>query len=181
MVAVNAADDDNVAAVAIVRPHPQSLPAFIGLGVRVPRVGSLAFIVPRVGASSAVSSSASLGGATCKTNTPAPPRRSLTSLSSNISSGGGGGGEKTKHSTNRERGSISKAMDRMVELIGSGGGGQWEKYDDLNAVNADTAAEASIFNGDGCRQEQDGVANCWGVCLFVVDNASAALKKSNVQ
>ena len=34
-----------------------------------------------------------------------------------------------------------------------------------------------IFNGDGCRQEQDGVANCWGVCLFVVDNASAALKK----
>jgi hypothetical protein len=33
-------------------------------------------------------------------------------------------------------------MDRMAELIGSGGGGQWEKYDDLGAVNADAAAEA---------------------------------------
>ena len=94
MVAVNAADDDNVAAVAIVRPHPQSLPAFIGLGVRVSSVESLAFIVPRVGASSAVSSSASQGGATRKTNTSAPPRRSPTSLSSNICSGGGRGGRK---------------------------------------------------------------------------------------
>ena len=37
--------------------------------------------------------------------------------------GVGGGGEKTKNSTNRERGTISKAMDRMAESIESGGGG----------------------------------------------------------
>jgi hypothetical protein len=94
VVAVNAADDDNVAAVAMVGPHPQSLPAFVDLGVRVSSVESPAFVVPRVEASSAVSSSASLGGATRKTNTPAPPWRSPTSLSSNISSGGGRGGRK---------------------------------------------------------------------------------------
>ena len=34
-----------------------------------------------------------------------------------------GGGEKTKNSTNRKRGFISKAMDRMAESIESGGGG----------------------------------------------------------
>ena len=94
MVAVYAADDDNVAAVAMVGPHPQSLPAFVGLGVGVSSVEPPAFVVPRVEASSAVSSSASLGGATCKTNMPGPPRRSPTPLSSNISSGGGRGGEK---------------------------------------------------------------------------------------
>jgi hypothetical protein len=119
VVAVNAADDENAAAVvAIVCPRPQSLPAFVG--VESPG----AFVVPGVGAaSSAVSSSASRGGTTRKTNTPKPPRRSSTSLSGNISSGGGRGGEKTKNSTNRERGSISKVMDRMAESIESGGGG----------------------------------------------------------
>jgi hypothetical protein len=113
-----------VAAVATVRPRPQSLPAFVGGGVGVPSIAhSPTFVVHGVGASSAVLSSASRGGATRKKNTPAPPRRSPTSLSSNISSRGGRGGEKTKNSTNRERGSISKAMDRMAESIESGGVG----------------------------------------------------------
>ena len=124
---VNAAEDENPAAVALFRPRPQSLPAFVGRGVGVFGVESPgAFVVPGgVGAASrsAVSSSASRGGATRKTNTPKPPRRSSTSLSGNISSGGVPGGEKTKHSTNREWGSISKAMDRMVESIKSGGWG----------------------------------------------------------
>jgi hypothetical protein len=39
------------------------------------------------------------------------------------SSIGGRGGDKTKKSTNREWGSISKAMDRMAESIASGGWG----------------------------------------------------------
>ena len=80
---------------------------------------SPAFVVCGVGAStSAVLSSASRGGATCNT---IMPRRSPTSFIS----GGGQGEEKTKNSTNRERGSISKAMDRLAESIKSGGG-QWE-------------------------------------------------------
>jgi hypothetical protein len=129
VVAVNAAgDDENETAVAMVRPpRPQSLPAFVGRGVGASGVESPgAFVVHGVGAaSSAVSSSASRGGATRKTSTPAPPRRSPSSFlsSSNFSSGGGRGGEKTKNSTNRERGSISKAMHRMAESIETGGGG----------------------------------------------------------
>jgi len=79
--------DENAAAVAMVRPHPQSLPAFVvGNGVRVSSVESPAFVVHGVRASSDISSLASQRGATCKTNTPAPPRRIPTSMSSNISS-----------------------------------------------------------------------------------------------
>jgi len=119
VVAVNAANDENVAAVAMVRPRPQSLPAFVGHGVGVSSVGekSPAFVVRgvRASTSSAVLSSASRGGATRNTT----PRRSPTSFISR----GGRGEEKTKNSTNRERGSISKAMDRMAESIESGGGG----------------------------------------------------------
>jgi hypothetical protein len=107
--AVNAADE-NALAMAMASPRPQLLPAFVGSGV---------------GSSSAVSTFASRGGVTRKTNTPVPPRRSLTSLS-NTSSKGGWGREKTKNSTNHERGSILKAMDRVAESIASGGGGQWE-------------------------------------------------------
>ena len=61
----NAADDENVAAVAMVRPRPQSLPAFVGHRVGVSSVGEMspAFVVCGVGAStSAVLSSASRGG-----------------------------------------------------------------------------------------------------------------------
>jgi hypothetical protein len=127
VVAVNVVDDENAAAVALFRPHPQSLLAFVGRGAGVSGVESPgAFIVPGFGAASsaAVLSSASRGGATRKTNTPKPPRRSPTSFSSgNISSGGVRRGEKTKNLTNRERGSISKAMGRMAESIESGGGG----------------------------------------------------------
>jgi len=129
VVVVNAVEGENTAAVTLFRPRPQSLPAFVGRGVRESGVESPgAFVVPGgVGAaSSAVSSSASRGGTTRKTNTPKPPRRSSTSLSGNISSGGVHMGEKTKNSTNREQGSISKAMDRMAESIESGGGGQGE-------------------------------------------------------
>jgi len=85
VVAVNAADDENVAAVAMVRPRPQSLPAFVGHGVGVSSVGEKlpAFVVRGVGASTrSVSSAASRGGATRNTNTP---RRSPTSF---ISGGG---------------------------------------------------------------------------------------------
>jgi len=76
--------------VALFCPHPQSLPAFVGRRVGVSGVDSPgAFVVPGVGAaSSAVSSLASRGGTTRKTNMPKPPRRSSTSLSGNISSGG---------------------------------------------------------------------------------------------
>jgi hypothetical protein len=100
-------EDENAAVVATASPRPQLLPAFIG---------------GRVGASCAVSTSASRGGVTCKTNTPVPPRISPTSLS-NTSSRGGRGGEKTKNSTNCEWGSILKAMDRVAKSIQSGGGG----------------------------------------------------------
>ncbi len=99
--------DANIAAVATARPHPNFLPVFVCGGVKTP---------------SAVSTSASRGGVSRKTNTPVLPRRSPTSLSY-TSSVGGRGGDKTKNSTNHEWGSISKAMDRMVESIASGGGG----------------------------------------------------------
>ena len=129
VVAVNAMEEENTAVVALFHPPPQSLPAFVGRGVGESGVELPgAFIVPGgVGAaSSAVSSSTSRGGTTRKTNTPKPPRRSSTSLSGNISSGGVRGGEKTKNSTNRERGSISKAMYRMAESIESEGKGAVE-------------------------------------------------------
>ena len=126
VVAVNAAGD-NEDETAVVRPRPQSMPEFVGRGVGTCGASPGAFVVPGAGAGfSAVSSSAALslasrGGATCNTSTPVPPRRSPTSFSSsNISSGGVRGGGKTKNSTNRERGSISKAMDRMAESIESG-------------------------------------------------------------
>ena len=52
-----------MAAVATVRPRPQSLPAFVGGGVGVPSIAhSPTFVVHGVGASSAVLSSASRGG-----------------------------------------------------------------------------------------------------------------------
>ncbi len=89
---------------AEVRPCPLSLPAF-GSG----RVSNAA--------AGAVWSSGSRGG-TSRNLQPAP-RRSLSSMSSN--SGGGSRG-KTKNSTNYKQGSISKAMDRMVQSLESGGG-----------------------------------------------------------
>ncbi len=58
--------DANIAAVATACPHPNLLPVFIGGGVKMP---------------SAVSTLASRGGVSCKTNTPVPPRRSPISLS----------------------------------------------------------------------------------------------------
>ena len=59
--AVNAVDE-NAVTVAVVRPRPQSLPAFVGGGVRVSSLKSPAFVVHGVGASSAVTSLASWGG-----------------------------------------------------------------------------------------------------------------------
>jgi hypothetical protein len=100
--------DANIVAVTTACPRQNLLPVFVSGGVKTP---------------SAVSTSASQGGVSCKTNMPVPPRRSPTSLSY-TSSVGGRGGDKTKNYTNRERGSISKAMDRMAESIASGGGGQ---------------------------------------------------------
>jgi len=139
VVSVNAADDENEAMVAIVHPRPQSLPAFVGRGVGVSGVELPgAFVVPGVGAASravsslssrAVSSLASRGGEAHKTNTPKTTRtrRSSTSLSGNISSGGRRGGEKTKNSTNRERGSISKGHGQDGGINRKrGAGGQWE-------------------------------------------------------
>ncbi len=98
--------DANIAAVAMACPRPNLLPVLVCGGVKMP---------------SAVSTSASRGGVSRKTNTPVPPRRSPTSLSY-TSSGGRRGGDKTKNSTNRKWGSILKAMDRMAEMIASGGG-----------------------------------------------------------
>ena len=63
--AVNVADvneDDNAAAIATVNPCPQSLPVFVGGSAGVPIAHSPAFVIHGVGASSAVSSSASQGG-----------------------------------------------------------------------------------------------------------------------
>ena len=62
--AVHAKDenaDENVEVVTMA-PHPQSLPAFIGGGVRVPIAHSPTFVIYGVRASSAVSSLASRGG-----------------------------------------------------------------------------------------------------------------------
>jgi hypothetical protein len=73
VVAVNAADDNKNES-AVVRPRSKSLPAFVGHGVGASGESPGAFVVPGVGvassacSSSAVLSSASLGGATC-TNT----------------------------------------------------------------------------------------------------------------
>ena len=50
-------------------------------------------------------------------STAPPPRRSPSSLASSR----GGGSEKSKNSTNRERGAISKAIDRMAESLATGG------------------------------------------------------------
>ncbi len=47
-------------------------------------------------------------------------------MSTTASGVGGGGGQKTMNSTNREWGSISKAMDRMAQSLESGGGGGGE-------------------------------------------------------
>ncbi len=55
--------DANMAAVATARPCPNLLPVFVGGGVKTP---------------SAVSTLASQGGVSRKTNTPVPPRRSPT-------------------------------------------------------------------------------------------------------
>ncbi len=68
VVAVNAADDENAAVVAIVRPCPQSLPALIGRGGGESGVASPgAFVLPGVGAASSdVSSSARGGGRLAK-------------------------------------------------------------------------------------------------------------------
>ena len=44
MVAVNAADDENAAAVTLFRPHPQSLPAYIGRGAGVSDVERLVLL-----------------------------------------------------------------------------------------------------------------------------------------
>jgi hypothetical protein len=83
--AVNTADENdatvptnvdvNIAAVATARPCPNLLPVFVGGGVKTP---------------SAVSTLASRGGVSRKTNTPVPPRRSPTSLSYTSSVGGRG-------------------------------------------------------------------------------------------
>jgi hypothetical protein len=95
------------------RPRLQSMPAF----------GSK----DRATAAVTSSSTAIRGGATTTRNAqPAPPRRSPSLMSTTASSVGGGGGQKTKNSTNRERGSISKAMDRMAQSLESGGGGGGE-------------------------------------------------------
>jgi len=55
----------------------------------------------------------------------------------------GGGGQKTKNSTNRERGSISKAMDRMAQSLESGGGGVC--YDDIHAVESNATSCTEYF------------------------------------
>jgi hypothetical protein len=105
VVTVNAVDE-NAAAVAMASPCPQSLLAFIGGGV---------------GASSVDSTLASRGGDDSQNK-----YASTTKEESNIivqHQQRGGGGEKTKNSTNREWGSILKAMDRVAESIKSRGGG----------------------------------------------------------
>ena len=84
--------------------RPPSLPAFVGGG-----------LLNR--ASSAVSSSASQGGGGGSKSTA--PRRSPTS--SVLESGGGGGG-KTKNSTNRDRVSLSKSIQKMAESLEGAGG-----------------------------------------------------------
>ena len=80
------------------RSCPRSLPAF-GSGGNA--------------GTTAVSSSTSQGG----TRKNARPRRSPSAMLNSS--------QKTKNSTNHERVSISKAIDRMVELLESGGGGGW--------------------------------------------------------
>jgi hypothetical protein len=92
--------------------------------------------MPALGGSSAmvaVTSSScppsSRGGATRTRNAhPAPLRTSPLSMSNTMASAvGGGGGQKTKNSTNCERRSISKMMDRMAQSLESCGGGGGEE------------------------------------------------------
>ncbi len=90
---------------AEVRPHPPSLPAF-GSG----RVSNTA--------ATAILSSGSRGG-TSRNLQPAA-RGSMSPMS--YTSGEGSEGN-TKHSTNHEQGSISKALDRKVQSLKIGGGG----------------------------------------------------------
>ncbi len=90
---------------AEVHPCPSLLPAFGSS-----RVSNAA--------AAAVLSSGSRGG-TSRNLQPAV-RRSSTSMS--YTSGEGSKG-KTKNSTNQERGSISKALDRIAQSLKSGGGG----------------------------------------------------------
>ena len=103
---VNEAALDRSAEAPTLACCPLSLPAFIS--------GGLSNVE-----GSAVLSLASQGGRGHRNVVPTP-RKSPTSSSLNSSIVGGGRG-KTKNSTNRERGSISKAMERMVQSIESRG------------------------------------------------------------
>jgi hypothetical protein len=123
--AVNAADenvDENVAAVTMLRPHPQSLPAFVGRGFGVPIAHSPAFVVHGVGVSSAVSSSASRGGGRLAKQIRHHHQGGVRHHCPATSAAEGTGGRKDKKFTYREWESISKAMDRVAESIESGGG-----------------------------------------------------------
>jgi hypothetical protein len=90
---------------AEVHPRPPLLPAF-GSG----RVSN---------AAATADSSSGIRGGTSR-NLQQAARRSLSSMS--YTSGRGSKG-KTKNSTNRKQGSISKALDRIAQSLKSGGGG----------------------------------------------------------
>ena len=67
-----------------------------------------------------------------------------TSPSSFVVESGGGGGGKTKNSTNCDRVSLSKPIQRVAELLETTGGGKWD--DGIDALDADAAAGAAIFD-----------------------------------
>jgi len=69
-------------------------------------------------ASSAASAAASQGGGGGRST--APPRRSPSLF---VTVSGGEGGQKTKNSTNRDRVSLSKSIQRVAESLETAGGG----------------------------------------------------------
>jgi hypothetical protein len=124
--------------VAMAHSCPQSLPMFVGGSAPIAASGGVSLAaasssgasiaargrVPTCAEQGITPVGASRGGreGICG-NSSASLRRSPSSL---FDSREGGGGNKTKNSTNREWGSLSKAIDKMADSIDNAGGGWGE-------------------------------------------------------
>jgi hypothetical protein len=89
-------------------------------------------------ASSAFSASASQGG-----RNSTAPRRSPSSF---VVESGGGGGEKTKNSTNRDRVSLSKSIQRVAESLETAGGGGGESGMMVSMLSMQMQQQAQQFS-----------------------------------
>lgn len=89
-------------------------------------------------ASSAFSAAASQGG-----RNSTAPRRSPSSF---VVESGGGGGEKTKNSTNRDRVSLSKSIQRVAESLETAGGGGGESGMMVSMLSMQMQQQAQQFS-----------------------------------